>query len=340
MRWLLNIAAMTLGEYPRTCPARVPDSARAFRSKLDVGRFENVRLDRRPDGPRPEHGRREHLRRLQRRRTCLICSPPRSTSTSGPRCSSIAATAHSKTDPPPPASSSQVYVLNLARADFDNDGDPDVVLLRGAWEKPRAALVPAKQRGWSLRGRDHRERARRAAIDESAAWGDYDNDGRLDLFVCGEYQRDTPDPQRPEPAVPQRGQRHVQERRRVGGRRNERVAKGSAWGDYDGDGRLDLFVSNFDVALPALPQRGRRHFPRLAPDLGLPGPAHHNSFSCWFWDFDNDGRLDLFVNDYNANLAEVVADYLGFWTKDAGHPRLYRNLGANGFRDVSARSRT
>ena len=32
--------------------------------------------------------------------------------------------------------SPQIYVLNLAHGDFDNDGKPDVVLLRGAWEKP------------------------------------------------------------------------------------------------------------------------------------------------------------------------------------------------------------
>ena len=32
---------------------------------------------------------------------------------------------------------------------------------------------------------------------------------------------------------------------------------------------------------------------------------------CWFWDFDYDGRLDLFVNDAHAGLADVVASYLG-----------------------------
>jgi hypothetical protein len=45
--------------------------------------------------------------------------------------------------------------------------------------------------------------------------------------------------------------------------------------------------------------------------------------------------LDLFVNDYNYELADVVADYLDLKTKDPSHPRLYRNLGHEGFRDVS-----
>ena len=59
------------------------------------------------------------------------------------------------------------------------------------------------------------------------------------------------------------------------------------------------------------------------------------SFSCWFWDYDNDGRLDLFVNDYAARLADWSAIAIGRPTDPADHPRLYQNLGSAGFRDVT-----
>ena len=36
-----------------------------------------------------------------------------------------------------------------------------------------------------------------------------------------------------------------------------------------------------------------------------------DSFSCWFWDFDNDGRLDLFVTGFSATLSDVVANMIG-----------------------------
>jgi hypothetical protein len=52
-------------------------------------------------------------------------------------------------------------------------------------------------------------------------------------------------------------------------------------------------------------------------------------------DYDNDGRLDLFLNDFTATLSASVADMMGLPVKGGGHPRLYRNLGAQGFRDVS-----
>ena len=42
VRWLLNIAYMTLGEYPEKVPARASDPLEPFRSKIDVGRFRNV----------------------------------------------------------------------------------------------------------------------------------------------------------------------------------------------------------------------------------------------------------------------------------------------------------
>ena len=78
-----------------------------------------------------------------------------------------------------------------------------------------------------------------------------------------------------------------------------RCAKGSAWGDYDGDGRIDLFVSNMGQPCRLYHNEGDGKFKDVAPDLGVTGPDF--SFACWFWDFDNDGRLDLYVNDYRRS---------------------------------------
>ncbi len=57
---------------------------------------------------------------------------------------------------------------------------------------------------------------------------------------------------------------------------NERCAKGSGWGDYDGDGRLDLFVSNMGQESPPLPQRRERQIPLTSPPSSaspVPMPA-------------------------------------------------------------------
>ncbi len=115
---------------------------------------------------------------------------------------------------------------------------------------------------------------------------------------------------------------------------NERCAKGSGWGDYDADGRLDLFVSNMGQPCRLYHNEGAGKFRDVAPELGVTGSEF--SFACWFWDFDNDGLLDLFVNDYRPWVAEVVASALGVKHQGASRPRLYRNLGTDGFRDVSS----
>ena len=50
-------------------------------------------------------------------------------------------------------------------------------------------------------------------------------------------------------------------------------------------------------------------FKDVAPKLGVTGTDM--SFACWFWDYDNDGRFDLYVNDYRARVAEVLASAMG-----------------------------
>ena len=73
-------------------------------------------------------------------------------------------------------------------------------------------------------------------------------------------------------------------------------AKGAAWGDYDDDGQLDLFVSNMNGPSRLYHNDGDGTFADVGPDARR--DRADRSFACWFWDYDNDGRLDLFVNDY------------------------------------------
>ena len=113
---------------------------------------------------------------------------------------------------------------------------------------------------------------------------------------------------------------------------NLRYCKGSVWGDYDNDGDPDLYVSNFEGENRLYRNNGDGTFTDVAPELGVLEPI--GSFSTWFWDYDNDGWLDLFVAGYGSEIEDVALDYLGL-PNNGGRPRLYRNDGAGGFIDVT-----
>ncbi len=113
---------------------------------------------------------------------------------------------------------------------------------------------------------------------------------------------------------------------------NLRYCKGSVWGDYDNDGDPDLYISNYAGKNRLYRNNGDGAFTDVAPELGLTQPLE--SFPTWFWDYDNDGRLDLFVAGYARDIELVAMDYLGL-PNDGARPRLYRNDGAGGFADVT-----
>jgi len=62
--------------------------------------------------------------------------------------------------------------------------------------------------------------------------------------------------------------------------------------------------------------------------------AGKRNFPTWFFDYDNDGRLDIFDASYSASTDDVAAVYFGK-TPAEGHPHLYHNEGNGTFRDVS-----
>ena len=345
MRWLLNIAYMTLGEYPDKVPPDQLIPLEPFQSASRRGPVRECRVTRRAHRARAQHGRRQRLRRLYRRRpsrrphlvvrrrqgASLFVNRGDGTFDDRSESSGLAA---------------QPLAINTSHADFDNDGRLDVLLLRGGWEKPaRLSLLRNKGNG-SFEDVTIASGLAEPIASHSGAWGDYDNDGQVDLFVCGEFginygdglyggeaTLSLSDPQNRCRLYRNRGDGTFVNVAATAGVTNDRFAKGAAWGDYDDDGFLDLYVANFGGGNRLYHNRGDGTFEDVAARLGVTEPE--KSFACWFWDFDNDGRLDLFVNDYSGDLQSVVASALGRVLTPNSRPRLYRNLGPAGFRDVA-----
>jgi hypothetical protein len=89
---------------------------------------------------------------------------------------------------------------------------------------------------------------------------------------------------------------------------------------------------------PAGSKPARVHFSDVTARAGVGEPQ--SSFPCWFWDYDNDGWLDLFTCGYSQDygspnaMQEFVADKLGL-PSTLDRPRLYHNNRDGTFRDVA-----
>lgn len=238
--------------------------------------------------------------------------------------------------------------LNTVHADYDNDGDPDVLVLRGAWlgnvgRHPNSLL---RNDGGTFTdvtfaaglGEHHYP-------TQTASWADYDNDGDLDLYIGNESSHAfDPAALRAigyESVVGIRARSQLFRNEGNGtftevtegaGVSNDGFAKGVIWGDYDADGFPDLYVSNYAGANRLYHNQGDGTFVDVAARAGVDRPFL--SFPTWFFDFDNDGHLDLFCSSYSGNVASIAAHYLG--KPDQFETALLaRGDGQGGFTDVA-----
>ena len=221
--------------------------------------------------------------------------------------------------------SGQLGGLNLIHADYNDDGHLDLLVLRGAWlleeGRIRNSLLRNELHGDARRFVDVTEAAGLAIPaypTQAAAWGDYDGDGDLDLYVANEANEAQ---EFPSQLFRNHGEGTFEDVATTAGVGNLRYAKGVAWGDVDNDGDLDLYVSNFGANRLYLNDGGV--FMDAAIRVGVTEPERE-SFATWFFDYDNDGDLDLYVGDYRDQATEVVASFMGS-DPGVGQPLLYRN---------------
>jgi len=127
---------------------------------------------------------------------------------------------------------------------------------------------------------------------------DYDNDGRPDIYLVN---GSTIGAMRGKEKAPRAALYHnlgnwkFEDVTDKAGVANERWGMGVAVGDYNNDGRPDLFVSNFGVSR-LYRNNGDGTFTDVADKLGVARKGWSTGAS--FGDYDGDGRLDLFVPGY------------------------------------------
>ncbi|MSQ97365.1 MAG: CRTAC1 family protein [Gemmataceae bacterium] len=158
----------------------------------------------------------------------------------------------------------------VAWGDFDNDGWVDLYVGGQVWRNEMGKKF-----------------VKVADLPGSAIWGDFDNDGYLDLFCyqSGRLFRNIKGTKFEEvkilPKLP------------------ERVCMGATWGDFNGDGFLDLYLGGYEI------------WPdKEYPDIILMSEKGERFVETWQQtrilrargvtaaDFDEDGHLDVFVSNY------------------------------------------
>ncbi len=334
-RWLLNIAYMTVGEYPDAVPVAYRVPPEVFVSAERFPRFENVapRLglnsfnqygsavvdDFDNDGYldifTTTFDIRDRIHFFQNQRDGTFRDRTAEAGLAG------------------------LYGgINTVQADYNNDGFTDLYVLRGAWMLAKGrhpnSLIRNNGDGTFTDVTFEAGLGDTHYPTQTATWGDYDNDGDVDLYVGNEH---TDAIRAPCQLFRNNGDGTFTDVAETAGVQNFRYVKGVIWGDFDGDRWPDLYTST--IGGPNRLYRNNRDgsFTDVAVRLGVAGPS--DSFPVWFWDFENDGVLDLFVPSYRGgknDIVPVISGYLDL-PVEVELPALYRGDGRGGFENVGQR---
>jgi hypothetical protein len=322
VQWLLNMAYMTLGEYPDQVPQQYLVPMAPFRSEVDIGHFRDLApalgLDHfnQAGGAIMDDFDNDGL--LDIITTCWDPAVPMAfyrNKGDGTFEERGAAAGLAK----------QLGGLYCVQADYNNDGWLDVYVCRGAWQGPQRHSLLRNNKDGTFTDVTHAACLDAPIDGQVAVWADYDNDGLLDLFVGSEKGRCR--------LYHNKGDGTFEEVAQKAGVTNEGLfCKGASWGDFDGDGYPDLFVSNMSGPNRLFRNNRDGTFTDVAADMGVARTTQ--GFSCWFFDYDNDGWPDLFVTGFNWRLNDVINSHLGR-SHQGFSCKLYRNVGGKRFADVT-----
>jgi len=340
-RWLLNISYMVLGTYPDSVPKQWLLPPEMFASDYDIGKFRDVAPTRgltafgRAGGIIVEDfennghldvmishmGLEEQLEYFHNNGDGTFTRKTEQAGLKG-----------------------ITGGLNIVQADYNNDGCIDVLIPRGAWLHDKGQYPMSLLRN-NCDGTFTDVTAEAGLLNnyptQTVVWADFNNDGLLDLFVGNEIVRDKVAWPADTPSFRlyiNNGDGTFTDVGPQTGINVTGMIKGATADDYDNDGWQDLYVSVMGGPNHLFRNVGAKgKIPKFVDVTKQAGVAEPNmSFTCWFFDYDNDGWPDIFVSGYWATIPNIVREYVGDKANAKGdRPRLYHNNHDGTFTDVS-----
>ncbi len=250
--------------------------------------------------------------------------------------------------------------LGAGTADIDNDSDEDIYLCNlGGKNKLLLNNGDGYFRNVTCqKGRacDSKERT------NMAVFGDVDNDGDVDLFITNEYSSNR--------LYINNGNGYFEDVTESAGLATKYGGMCASFADIDGDGKLDLYVTNWglpNILYKNISQNGVVKFQNITGISRTGGELYTKSNGAAFADVNNDGYLDLFVanrktsnrlylNNGKGIFTDVTREYLGIdslltysatfadfdqdgfvdlYISNVGSNILYKNINGKKFVDIT-----
>lgn len=340
-RWLLNIAYMTIGAYPQQVPAAMllkiaqEDTIDRIKPFIDVAANIGVNINNQAGGSIVDDFNNDGY-------DDIITS---SWSLKEPMhyCrNNWDGTFTDISD-----SSGLGYLtggLNMMQTDYNNDGLKDIFVLRGGWKesfgKEPNSLLRNNGDGTFT---DVTKASGLLSIrpTQTAAWADFNNDGWLDVFIGNESIQGAEERNISELYINNKNGTFT-EQAAIADCNIRDFVKGVTSGDYDNDGKMDLFISTMNGKKYLFKNETVKGGPVKFKEVTRLAKLNDitRTFPGWFFDYDNDGWLDILVCGYefSKSLAYYAAAE-AIQSKDvqgnSGKVILYRNNHDGTFEDVS-----
>ncbi|MCC7261111.1 MAG: VCBS repeat-containing protein [Candidatus Latescibacteria bacterium] len=189
----------------------------------------------------------------------------------------------------------------MAWGDYDGDGDQDIFIAR-----PNGANSLYRNNGNGTFTEAHTAAGLVANTAASAGvWGDYDNDGNLDLYVANGPGNSA--------LYRNNGSGVFTDVTSTAGVTNNGNANMATWVDYNNDGSLDLFVVNYDITERLYRNNGNGTFTDVASSAGLANVVPY-TYDCTWGDYDNDGDQDVHIGSFGNDLNGLFRNDGGIFT--------------------------
>jgi Tfp pilus assembly protein PilF len=218
-------------------------------------------------------------------------------------------------------------------ADYDNDGYLDLYITRGGWSGAAENTLYHNNGDGTFTNVTQIAGVADPQSSFCAAWADYDNDGYLDLYIADGVIGDGA----ANVLYHNNGDGTFTNTADIAGVANTGNSLGTAWGDYDKDGYIDLHVVNFGQSNVLYRNNGDGTFTDVTAATGM-NLSVTDAFVTFFLDVDNDADLDIFISNSGSFQAFIACQITGNATHDSDRQVLYRNNGDGTFTDVTRES--